>query len=50
MPVVDPTTRNVQVQATLANPQGKLHPGMFVKREGHIGPKPLGDYTADLRG
>jgi membrane fusion protein, multidrug efflux system len=28
--VVDPTTRNVQVQATLANPQGKLHPGMFV--------------------
>src|SRR5713226_5570260 len=28
--VVDATTRNVQVQATLANPQGKLHPGMFV--------------------
>jgi membrane fusion protein (multidrug efflux system) len=29
--VVDPTTRNVQVQATLANPGGKLHPGMFVQ-------------------
>jgi membrane fusion protein (multidrug efflux system) len=28
--VVDATTRNVQVQATLANPHGKLHPGMFV--------------------
>jgi membrane fusion protein (multidrug efflux system) len=27
--VVDQSTRNVQVQATLANPQGKLHPGMF---------------------
>jgi|SRR5712671_1606926 len=29
--VVDATTRNVQVQATLANPGGKLHPGMFVE-------------------
>ena len=29
--VVDQTTRNVQVQATLANPEGKLHPGMFVQ-------------------
>jgi membrane fusion protein (multidrug efflux system) len=29
--VVDPTTRNVQVQATLANPGGKLRPGMFVQ-------------------
>ena len=29
--IVDPTTRNVQVQATLANPEGKLHPGMFVQ-------------------
>lgn len=29
--IVDQTTRNVQVQATLANPQGKLHPGMFVQ-------------------
>ena len=31
--VVDETTRNVQVQATLANPEGKLHPGMFVQVE-----------------
>ena len=29
--VVDPTTRNVQVQATLANPGGTLRPGMFVQ-------------------
>ena len=29
--VVDRATRNVQVQATLANPQGKLRPGMFVR-------------------
>ncbi len=29
--VVDPATRNVLVQATLANPDGKLRPGMFVK-------------------
>ena len=29
--VVDETTRNVQVQATLSNPQGKLKPGMFVQ-------------------
>jgi membrane fusion protein, multidrug efflux system len=28
--VVDEATRNVQVQATLANPGGKLKPGMFV--------------------
>ena len=28
---VDPSTRNVQIQATLANPAGKLRPGMFVK-------------------
>lgn len=31
--VVDESTRNVQAQATLANPQGKLHPGMFVQAE-----------------
>jgi membrane fusion protein (multidrug efflux system) len=31
--VVDQATRNVQVQATLANPEGKLHPGMFVQVE-----------------
>ncbi len=29
--VVDPTTRNVQVQATLPNPDGRLRPGMFVQ-------------------
>jgi len=29
--VVDQTTRNVQVQATLPNAEGKLHPGMFVQ-------------------
>jgi membrane fusion protein (multidrug efflux system) len=31
--LVDETTRNVQVQATLANPGGKLRPGMFVQTE-----------------
>lgn len=31
--VVNEATRNVQVQATLANPQGKLHPGMYVQVE-----------------
>jgi len=35
--VVDESTRNVQVQATLANPQGKLRPGMFVQTEVAIG-------------
>jgi membrane fusion protein (multidrug efflux system) len=30
-PKVDASTRNVQVQATLKNPQNKLLPGMFVK-------------------
>ena len=29
--VVDETTRNVQVQATVANPTGALRPGMFVQ-------------------
>ena len=29
--IVDEATRNVQVQATLPNPGGKLHPGMFVQ-------------------
>src|SRR5205085_802238 len=29
--VVDQTTRNIQVQATLRNPGGKLKPGMFVQ-------------------
>jgi membrane fusion protein (multidrug efflux system) len=31
--IVNEATRNVQVQATLANPGGKLHPGMFVQVE-----------------
>jgi len=35
--VVDPTTRNLQVQATLANPQGKLRPGMFVQVDFSLG-------------
>jgi membrane fusion protein (multidrug efflux system) len=30
---VDPATRNIQVQATLANPGGRLRPGMFVQTE-----------------
>ena len=29
--IVDEATRNVQVQATLSNPRGKLRPGMFVQ-------------------
>ena len=35
--VVDETTRNIQVQATLANPEGKLRPGMFVQTEMVLG-------------
>jgi membrane fusion protein, multidrug efflux system len=35
--VVAQTTRNVQVQATLANPGGKLQPGMFVQTELLVG-------------
>ena len=35
--VVDQSTRNVQVQATLANPGGKLRPGMFVQVEVGVG-------------
>jgi membrane fusion protein, multidrug efflux system len=31
--IVNEATRNVQVQATLANPGGKLRPGMFVQVE-----------------
>src|SRR5579864_4743033 len=31
--VIDQTTRNIQVQATLSNPKGKLKPGMFVQVE-----------------
>jgi membrane fusion protein (multidrug efflux system) len=35
--VVEQSTRNVQVQATLANPQGRLRPGMFVQTEVTVG-------------
>jgi membrane fusion protein (multidrug efflux system) len=35
--VVDPATRNIQVQATLANPKGQLRPGMFVQAEVVVG-------------
>jgi membrane fusion protein (multidrug efflux system) len=34
---VDEATRNVQVQATLANPGGRLRPGMFVQAEVVLG-------------
>lgn len=35
--VVNPETRNIQVQATLANPEGALRPGMFVQAEVALG-------------
>ncbi len=35
--VVDEKTRNIQVQATLANPGNKLRPGMFVEVEMPLG-------------
>jgi membrane fusion protein (multidrug efflux system) len=35
--VVNSETRNIQVQATLANPEGKLRPGMFVQAEVVLG-------------
>lgn len=35
--VVDEATRNIQVQATLPNPAGKLRPGMFVQVELGVG-------------
>jgi len=35
--VVDESTRNVQAQATLANPDGRLRPGMFVQAEVVVG-------------
>jgi membrane fusion protein (multidrug efflux system) len=36
--LVDETTRNIQIQATLSNPDGKLRPGMFVQAEVVVGP------------
>ena len=35
--VVDEATRNIQAQATFANPGHKLHPGMFVEAQVHLG-------------
>src|SRR5579864_4333945 len=35
--VIDETTRNIQVQATLPNPEGKLRPGMFVQVDVGLG-------------
>ncbi len=35
--VVDPATRNVQIQATFANADGRLHPGMFVETQVLLG-------------
>ncbi len=35
--VVDPSTRNMRVQATLPNPGGKLRPGMFVQAQVLVG-------------
>jgi membrane fusion protein, multidrug efflux system len=35
--VVNESTRNIQVQATLANPQGKVRPGMFVQVQVRLG-------------
>jgi membrane fusion protein (multidrug efflux system) len=35
--IADEKTRNVQVQATLANPGGRLRPGMFVQTEVVLG-------------
>jgi membrane fusion protein, multidrug efflux system len=35
--IVDQTTRNVQVQATLSNPDGRLRPGMFVQAQVMLG-------------
>jgi membrane fusion protein (multidrug efflux system) len=34
---VDPSTRNIQIQATLPNPEGKLRPGMFVQVQVPVG-------------
>ncbi len=35
--VVDPATRNIQVQATFNNAGARLHPGMFVQAHVHLG-------------
>jgi membrane fusion protein, multidrug efflux system len=38
-PIVDVNTRNVQIEATIANPQAELYPGMFVSAEVQTSPK-----------
>jgi membrane fusion protein, multidrug efflux system len=35
--IIDEATRNVQTQATVPNPDGKLHPGMFVETKLGLG-------------
>lgn len=35
--IVDEATRNIQVQATLGNPDGRLRPGMFVQTQAVLG-------------
>lgn len=37
-PIVDVTTRNVQVEATIANTQFELYPGMFISAEVQTNP------------
>lgn len=37
-PIVDVNTRNVQIEATIANPQAELYPGMFVSAEVQTSP------------
>ena len=46
--IVDEATRNIQVQATLANPDGKLRPGMFVQAEVALGAEPAGRRAAGV--
>ena len=46
--MVDEATRNIQVQATLPNPDGKLRPGMFVQAEVVGRPEPVRDRPAGL--
>ena len=47
--IVDEATRNVQVQATLANPDGRLRPGMFVQTEVIAGRQPRRRRAAGVR-
>jgi membrane fusion protein (multidrug efflux system) len=35
--VIDEATRNIQIQATLSNPQGRLRPGMYVNTSTGVG-------------